>query len=83
VTGRVEVVGYRDPDGGTEIVVFVDGQKVAVDDETVVDPGSTARTLAEWNDSRDEAQARASFAAAEQIHEFYELGAETQFIRPE
>lgn len=40
INARVEVVVDRDPDGGTEVAVFVDGNRVDDAEVTVIDPGA-------------------------------------------
>ncbi len=60
---RLEMVVVRDPDGGTDVTLFLDG--VVFDDVTefVVDAGA-GHTFGDWTEARDDAVAVASGAAA-------------------
>jgi hypothetical protein len=77
-TRRVEIVGTRDPDGGTDITVFVDGAEVAAE-TTIVDAGA-GYTYADWIEQRDYAAAQASPRAAELIREYYDNPPGAEYI---
>lgn len=60
---RLELVVVRDPDGGTDVTVLVDGVQLDDYDEYVIDAGR-GYTFSDWTESREEAIASASPAAA-------------------
>lgn len=77
---RVELVGLRDPDGDTDITVFLDGQQVTTTEQTIVDPGK-GWDLDDWRESRDDAATQASPAAAALIRCMYDAGETSEFVR--
>lgn len=60
---RLEMVLVVDPDGGTNVTLFLDGVEFDDFTEFVVDAGR-GHTFSDWTESRDEAIAVASPAAA-------------------
>jgi hypothetical protein len=60
---RLELVLVRDPDGDTDATLFVDGVEIDDCDEYVIDAGR-GYTFGDWTESRDDAVAAASPAAA-------------------
>lgn len=75
---RVEVVAYRDEDGGTDVNVFLDGRPITAE-VTVVDPGA-GWTTADWHQHRQMETERASPAAAALIGEHYDRGEHSHHI---
>lgn len=76
---RVEVVIDRDPDGGTDVAVFLDGVR-SKPEVTVVDPGARTPARAEWRaDARYHAR-RASPAAAELIRAWFDAAEDSDFV---
>lgn len=70
---RVELVVVRDPDGGTNATMFLDGAELPASDveEYVVDAG-WGHTYSDWIESRDDAVEAASPAAAALLRESYD-----------
>lgn len=67
---KVEVVVDRDPDAGTNVTVFIDGEEVQAVSYTV-DPGY-GHTHSDWLHSRDEQAATASPKVAELVRATYD-----------
>lgn len=68
-TSSIEVIVVRDPDGPTEIQVFVDGFPRTVT-EYHVDPGA-GWTWTDWTRARDDNLANASHAARAALRKVY------------
>ena len=68
---RLELVVVRDPDGGTDVTVLVDGVQIDDYDEYVIDAGR-GYTFSDWTESREEAIASASPAAAALLASSYD-----------
>lgn len=75
---QVEVVGYRDEDGGTDIAAFLDGRPVTPE-VSMVDPGA-GWTVADWRQHREMETARASPPAAALIGEHYDRGEHSPYV---
>lgn len=78
---RVEVVVVRDPDGGTNATLFLDGTELAASDveEYVVDAGRGA-VYGDWIESRDDAVDAASPAAAALLRGSYDYPPGHQYV---
>lgn len=67
--GRLEIVVDREPDGGTFLAFFRDGEEVEADalgfDIYVVDPRDRSDGEAEWQEAMESDAADASAAAAD------------------
>jgi hypothetical protein len=74
----IEVVAYRDPEGPTELEVFLDGVPTEVT-WVNVDPGA-GQTRTDWIRSEVEAQRGMTGNAAQVIRKFYERGSFSGYI---
>lgn len=65
---QIDVIVYRDPDGDTELSVFLDGRRLSADDFTqhTIDPGA-GWTRAEWNERIAETEAMPSSALRDEL----------------
>jgi hypothetical protein len=78
-TPTIEVVVDRDPDAGTDVTVFVNGEPVQVLSYTV-DPGYGA-TRSDWLENREMLAATATPKAAELITSLFDRYADNyEFI---
>lgn len=80
-TPRIEIAGYRDPDGEVELAVFVDGVVVTPDIVDIVDPGR-GYTIQDWAEQIRDADAvpGASPAWAARIRQYYDQGEESKYV---
>jgi hypothetical protein len=78
---RVEVIGDRDPDGGTALYVFLDGVPITARID-VIDPGA-GYTRADWEEQVRQAREHFSPAAAAKAVELYEAAADSKYIEDE
>ncbi len=76
---RLELVVIRDPDGGTDVTVFADGVVIDDYDEYVID-AARGHTFGDWTESRAEAIASASPAAAAMLAASYDDPPGYQYI---
>lgn len=60
--GRLEVLVIRDPDGGTDVEVFIDGEPWAYAEE-VVDPGR-GHVRSEWDEHTASVEAEEDYSPA-------------------
>lgn len=80
---RVEAVTYRDSDldgeAGNQLAVFINGVPVTVE-HTIIDPGAGDCDADTWNQRCEAAAASASPLAARQIHDWFAVGADTEYV---
>lgn len=79
---RLEVVVWRDPDEGTDVAVFVDGQRVQEAEVTVIDPGR-GHTRTDWDTTAAMEIQLASPAAAELLMDWYAKAGQSRHITGE
>lgn len=81
MVGNFEVVVVRDPDAGTEVLVFVDGRQVAGErvSVTTVDPGAGFE-LHEWRAAGESMASVASSAAGSAISAAFARFDDSSFI---
>lgn len=80
-TPRIEIAGYRDPDGEVDLAVFVDGKLVTPDIVDIVDPGR-GYTIQDWAEQIRHADTipGASAAWAARIRQYYDQGEESEYV---
>lgn len=77
-SARIEIVVNRDPDGGTDTNVYMDGEPVGYD-EYVIDPG-WGYEWADWAHSRAVDIVSASPAAADELRQHVLAASNSEFI---